>query len=190
MEKKVDYVIREVKDPAEKRKQIEEMYKTTAKKLEAKKQTRRRGNREVGFIVAFWTVFWIVVTFSVPEAGDYYRYTHSDGRLVISNIAPAEGSVAVEHRELKDVTDEEIRASEEKQKQFRIELEVEELSGKIANLTKEIREQAVAIKQRPPDTVTNIAVGSVGRSRGRSRFFKDKKGGKIKRHRRKHGRGF
>jgi len=93
-------------------------------------------------------------------AGDYYAYQDPNGKLVISNNAPPQGSNVIRKETLSEVTDQQIAESQVREDTAGFDNRLSSLENTISELSNNLRVQGEAIDnlQQGHDD-TNIAVG-------------------------------
>lgn len=93
-------------------------------------------------------------------AGDYYTYQDPNGRLVISNYAPPQGSNVINKETLAEVTDQQIIESRLRENQLAADNRLSSLERSVGALTENLRAQSEVIANVPEGYGdTNIAVG-------------------------------
>jgi hypothetical protein len=93
-------------------------------------------------------------------AGDYYTYKDPNGKLVISNYAPPQGSNVIKKETLSEVTDQEIMESRLRESQVALDNRLLSLEKSVSELTENLRVQTEVIDNVPEGYGdTNIAVG-------------------------------
>ena len=93
-------------------------------------------------------------------AGDYYIYHDSDGKLVISNYAPPQGSNVIKKETLSEVTDQQIVKSQLQENRLALDNRLSNLERSVGELTENLRAQGEVINNVPEGYGdTNVAVG-------------------------------
>jgi hypothetical protein len=93
-------------------------------------------------------------------AGDYYIYQDPNGKLVISNYAPPQGSNVIKKETLSEVTDQQIKESQLRENRVAFDNRLSTLERSVGELTENLRAQAEVIDNVPEGYGdTNIAVG-------------------------------
>jgi len=106
--------------------------------------------------------FWFITLLVVRQASaaDYYIYQDSNGKLVISNYAPPQGSNIIRRETLSEVTDQQIMESQVRENQLALDNRLSSLERSVGELTENLRAQSEAITNLPEGYGdTNIAVG-------------------------------
>ena len=106
--------------------------------------------------------FWFITLLVVRQASaaDYYIYQDSNGKLVISNYAPPQGSNIIRRETLSEVTDQQIMESQLRENQLALDSRLSSLERSVGELTENLRAQSEAITNLPEGYGdTNIAVG-------------------------------
>ncbi|HKX49419.1 MAG TPA: hypothetical protein VJQ48_03230, partial [Candidatus Binatia bacterium] len=65
---------------------------------------------------------------SLARGAEYFIYQDPAGKIILSNITPPPGAEVIKREELRDVTDEEVRAGREREHAFWQRLKDEELA--------------------------------------------------------------
>ena len=105
-----------------------------------------------------WFITLLVV--SPAYAGDYYIYQDSNGKLVISNNAPPQGSNIIKREALSEVTDQQIMESQVRENQLALDNRLSSLERSVGELTENLRGQSEVMTNVPEGYGdTNIAVG-------------------------------
>jgi len=95
-------------------------------------------------------------------AGDYYIYQDPNGKLVISNYAPPQGSNVVKKETLSEVTDQQIIESRLRENQLAVDNRLSSLERSVGELAENLRAQSDVITNVPEGYGdTNISVGVV-----------------------------
>ncbi|HZD42245.1 MAG TPA: hypothetical protein VE131_16095 [Terriglobales bacterium] len=105
---------------------------------------------------------WLIVMGLVRPgyAGDYYTYKDPNGKLVISNYVPPQGSDVIKKEALSEVTDREIMESRLRENQVALNNRLSSLEKSVDELTENLRAQTEVIDDVPEGYGdTNIAVG-------------------------------
>lgn len=105
---------------------------------------------------------WFVTFLMVRQAyaGDYYIYQEPNGKLVISNHAPPQGSNIIKRETLSEVTDQQIMESQVRENQLALDNRLSSLERSVGELTENLRAQSEVITNVPEGYGdTNIAVG-------------------------------
>ena len=111
-----------------------------------------------------------VFSASVAQGAEYFIYQDPAGKIVLSNITPPPGTEVIKHYELQDVTDEAVRAAQEREHSFWLRLKDEQLAEsnrKLAESKVRLAEAiitAAALREWEPDVLVQVA------SSDRSRF--------------------
>jgi hypothetical protein len=93
-------------------------------------------------------------------AGDYYIYQDPNGKLVISNNAPPQGSNVIRKETLSEVTDEQIAESQVREDTAGFDNRLSSLERSVVELNENLRVQGEVINNVPEGYGdTNIAVG-------------------------------
>jgi hypothetical protein len=93
-------------------------------------------------------------------AGEYYIYQDPNGKLVISNYAPPQGSNVIKKETLSEVTDQQIIESQLRGKRAAVDNRLSSLERSVGELTENLRAQGEVINNVPEGYGdTNIAVG-------------------------------
>lgn len=110
-------------------------------------------------VLAFsWLIALVVV--GPGYAGDYYTYQDPNGRLVISNYAPPQGSNVINKETLAEVTDQQIIESRLRENQLAVDNRLSSLERGVGELAENLRAQSEVIANVPEGYGdTNIAVG-------------------------------
>ena len=105
---------------------------------------------------------WLIALAVVKPgyAGDYYIYQDPNGKLVISNNAPPQGSNVIRKETLSEVTDQQIIESQVREDTAGFDNRLSSLENTISELSNSLRVQGETIDnlQQGHDD-TNIAVG-------------------------------
>ena len=105
---------------------------------------------------------WFIVLALVRPgyAGEYYTYQDSNGKLVISNYAPPQGSNVIKKETLSEVTDQQIIESQLRENRLALDNRLSSLERSVGELTDNLRAQGEVINNVPAGYGdTNIAVG-------------------------------
>ena len=93
-------------------------------------------------------------------AGDYYIYQDPNGKLVISNYSPPQGSNVIRKETLSEVTDQQIMESQLRENRVAVDNRLSSLERSVVELTENLRAQGEVINNVPEGYGdTNIAVG-------------------------------
>ena len=93
-------------------------------------------------------------------AGDYYVYQDPNGKLVISNYTPPQGSNVIKKETLPEVTDQQIMESQLRENRLAVDNRLSSLERSVGELTENLRAQGEVISNVPEGYGdTNIAVG-------------------------------
>jgi hypothetical protein len=93
-------------------------------------------------------------------AGDYYIYQDPNGKLVISNYAPPQGSNVIKKETLSEVTDQQILESQLRENRVAVDNRLSSLERSVDELTENLRAHGDVINNVPEAYGdTNIAVG-------------------------------
>ena len=107
---------------------------------------------------------------SLAQGAEYFIYRDPAGKIVLSNITPPRGTEAVIRHELEDVTDEAVRAAQEREHAFWLQLKDEQLAEsnqRLAESNHRLAEAiitAAALRESEPAALVQVA------SSHRSRF--------------------
>lgn len=106
-------------------------------------------------LLAFWH--------SPLFAADYYILRDSSGRVTLTDLPPSQGQVAVKHYEWKEVSDEEVRAAQQRELTFWLGLKIEELASETKRLAEAIDRQSKIenLKSAEPPTFISGSTTSV-----------------------------
>jgi hypothetical protein len=105
---------------------------------------------------------WFIALAVIEQAyaGDYYLYQDSNGKLVISNYAPPQGSKVIKKETLSEVTDQQIMESQLRENRIALDNRLASLEKSVDELTEKLRAQSEIIDNAPEGYGdTNIAVG-------------------------------
>jgi hypothetical protein len=105
---------------------------------------------------------WFITLLVVRQAyaGDYYIYQDPNGKLVIANNAPPQGSNIIKRERLSEVTDQQIMESQVRESQLALDNRLSSLERSVGELTENLRAQSEVITNVPEVySDTNIAVG-------------------------------
>jgi hypothetical protein len=105
---------------------------------------------------------WLIALAAVSQvyAGDYYIYQDPNGKLVISNYAPPQGSNVIKKETLSETTDQQIIESQLRENRVAVDNRLSSLERSIGELTENLRAQGEVINNVPESYGdTNIAVG-------------------------------
>jgi hypothetical protein len=93
-------------------------------------------------------------------AGDYYIYQDPNGKLIISNYAPPQGSSVIKKETLSEVTDQQIIESQLRENRVALDNRIASLERTVGELTENLRAQSEIMDNLPEGYgETNIAVG-------------------------------
>ena len=104
---------------------------------------------------------WLVALALVRPgyAGDYYLYQDPNGKLVISNYAPPQGSKVIKKETLSEVTDQQIMESQLRENRIALDNRLASLERSVGELTENLRAPGEVINNVPEGYGdTNIAV--------------------------------
>lgn len=104
---------------------------------------------------------WLIVlaVISPGYAGDYYIYQDPNGKLVISNYAPPQGSNVIRKETLSEVTDQQIIESQLRENRVAVDNRLSSLERSVGELSENVRAQGKVINNVPVGYGdTNIAV--------------------------------
>jgi hypothetical protein len=105
----------------------------------------------------FWFVALVLVR--LGYAGEYYIYHDPNGKLVISNYAPPQGSNVIKKETLAEVTDQEIMESRLREDRLAFDNRLLSLERSVGELSENLRTQSEVITNMPEGYGdTNIAV--------------------------------
>ena len=111
-------------------------------------------------LALFWFVALVVVR--LGYAGEYYIYHDPNGKLVISNYAPPQGSNVIKKETLSEVTDQQIIESQLRENRLALDNRLSNLEKNVSELTENLRTQSEVITNMPEGYGdTNITVGVV-----------------------------
>jgi hypothetical protein len=105
---------------------------------------------------------WLIAVAVVRSgyAGEYYIYQDPNGKLIISNYAPPQGSNVIKKETLSEVTDQQLIESRLRENQLAFDNRLSSLERSVGELTENLREQNEVITNVPEGYGdTNIAVG-------------------------------
>ena len=100
----------------------------------------------------------------VAQAAEYLVYQDPAGKIVLSNLTPPPAAEVIKRYELPDVTDEEVRASQEREHAFWQRLKDEELAEsnrKLAESNYRLAQAIItagALRDWEPDMLVQVAV--------------------------------
>ena len=106
--------------------------------------------------------FWLIaLAVARPGyAGDYYIYHDPNGKLVISNYVPPQGSNVIRKETLSEVTDQQIIESQIRENRLALDNRLSSLERSVGELTENLRAQGEILNNVPDGYGdTNIAVG-------------------------------
>ena len=92
-------------------------------------------------------------------AGDYYIYQDPNGKLVISNYAPPQGSNVIRKETLSEVTDQQIIESQLRENRVAVDNRLSSLERNVVESSENVRPQGEVINVPEGYGDTNIAVG-------------------------------
>jgi hypothetical protein len=93
-------------------------------------------------------------------AGEYYIYQDPNGKLVLSNYSPPQGSNVIKKETLSEVTDQQIMESQVSENQLAFDNKLSSLERNVGELTENLHAQNEVITNVPEGYGdTNIAVG-------------------------------
>ena len=109
-------------------------------------------------VISFsWLIALVVVR--LGYAGEYYIYHDPNGKLVISNYAPPQGSNVIRKETLAEVTDQEIMESRLREDRLAFDNRLLSLERSVGELSENLRTQTEVITNMPEGYGdTNIAV--------------------------------
>ena len=111
-------------------------------------------------LVLSFSWFIALVMVRQSHAGDYYIYQDPNGKLVISNNAPPQGSNIIRRETLSEVTNQQIIESQVLENQLALDNRLSSLERNVGELTDNLRAQSEVITNVPEGYGdTNIAVG-------------------------------
>jgi hypothetical protein len=105
---------------------------------------------------------WFIALAVIEQgyAGDYYIYQDPNGKVVISNYAPPQGSKVMKKETLSEVTDQQIMESQLRENRIALDNRLASLERSVGELNENLRVQSEVINNVPEDYGdTNIAVG-------------------------------
>ena len=121
---------------------------------------KRNNARTTLKLVLSFSWFVALALVRLGYAGDYYIYHDSDGKLVISNYAPPQGSAVIKKETLSEVTDQQIVESQLRENRLAFDNRLSSLERSVGELTETLRAQGEVINNVPEAYgETNIAVG-------------------------------
>jgi len=95
-------------------------------------------------------------------AGEYYIYQDPNGKVVLSNYAPPQGSNVIKKEKLSEVTDQQITESQLRENRLALDNRLSSLERSVGELSENLRAQNEVITNVPEGYGdTNIAVGVV-----------------------------
>jgi hypothetical protein len=106
----------------------------------------------------------LIFSASVAQGAEYFIYQDPAGKVVLSNITPPPAAEVIKRYELQDVTDEEVRAAQERQHSLWLRLKDEELAEsnrKLAESNYRLAQAiitAAALRELEPDVLVQVAV--------------------------------
>ena len=107
-----------------------------------------------------WLIALAVV--GTGYAGEYYIYQDPNGKVVLSNYAPPQGSNVIKKETLSEVTDQQIIESQLRENQLAVDNRLSSLERSVGELAENLRAQSEVITNVPEGYGdTNIAVGVV-----------------------------
>ena len=111
-------------------------------------------------LVLSFSCFIALVVLRQAYAGDYYIYQDPNGKLVMSNHAPPQGSKIIKRETLSEVTDQQIMESQVRENQLALDYRLSSLERSVGELSENFRAQSEVITNVPEGYGdTNIAVG-------------------------------
>jgi hypothetical protein len=113
-------------------------------------------------LVLSFSWFIVVVMVRSGYAGEYYIYQDPNGKVVLSNYAPPQGSNVIKKETLSEVTDQQIIESQLRENQLAVDNRLSSLERSVGELAENLRAQSEVIANVPEGYGdTNIAVGVV-----------------------------
>jgi hypothetical protein len=111
-------------------------------------------------LVLSFSWFISLAVIKLGYAGEYYIYHDPNGKLVISNYAPPQGSNIIKKETLSEVTDQQIIESQLRESRLAVDNRLSSLERSVSQLTENLRVQS-EVMNNVPDSYgdTNIAVG-------------------------------
>ena len=107
--------------------------------------------------------FWLIALAVIGPgyAGEYYTYRDPNGKLVISNYAPPQGSNVIRKETLSEVTDQQIFESQRRENQLALDNRLSSLERSVGALTENLRAENEVTNNLPLEGYgdTNIGVG-------------------------------
>ena len=85
-------------------------------------------------------------------AGEYYIYQDPNGKVVLSNYAPPQGSNVIKKETLSEVTDQQIMESQLRENQLAFDNRLLSLERSVGELTDNLRAQGVTVLVEPRTT--------------------------------------
>jgi hypothetical protein len=111
-------------------------------------------------LVLYFSCFISLAVIKLGYAGEYYIYQDPNGKLVISNYAPPQGSSVIKKETLSEVTDQQIIESQLRENRMALDNRLASLERSVGELTESLRVQSEVINSTPEGYGdTNIAVG-------------------------------
>src|SRR5262245_25301214 len=88
--------------------------------------------------------YWFINLMVVGQAyaGDYYIYQYPNGKFVISNHAPPQGSNIIKRETLAEVTNQQIMESQVRANQLALDNRLSSLERSVGELTENLRGQS------------------------------------------------
>jgi hypothetical protein len=113
-------------------------------------------------LVLSFSWFIVVVMIRSGYAGEYYIYQDPNGKVVLSNYAPPQGSNVIKKETLSEVTDQQITESQLRENRLALDNRLSSLERSVGELSENLRAQNEVITNVPEGYGdTNIAVGVV-----------------------------
>jgi hypothetical protein len=111
-------------------------------------------------LILSFSWFISLAVIKLGYAGEYYIYHDPNGKLVISNYAPPQGSSVIKQATLSELTDQQIIESQLRESRLAVDNRLSSLERSVSELTENLRVQGEVINNVPEGYGdTNIAVG-------------------------------
>jgi hypothetical protein len=111
-------------------------------------------------LILSFSWFISLAVIKLGYAGEYYIYHDPNGKLVISNYTPPQGSNVIKKEALSEVTDQQIMESQLRENRLAVDNRLSSLERSVGELTENLRAQGEVINNVPEGYGdTNIAVG-------------------------------
>jgi hypothetical protein len=105
----------------------------------------KRNNTRTNFLSALSVAGLVSLSAWQAQAGDYYIYQQPDGKLVLSNNPPPEGSKIIKKQTLPESTDQQLVQSGAQQDQLGVDNRLANLEKSVGDLSNSLRAQSEAI---------------------------------------------